>query len=64
VSTTVESSFLATVTPSSRKDGLPFMPITRCSEKTTSSAVTGLPSENTRPVAIVRVSVLASGDSS
>src|SRR5918997_2977860 len=54
VSTTVESSFLATVTPSSRNDGLPFTPITRCSEKTTSSAVTGLPSEDTHPADRVR----------
>ena len=63
VSTTVVSSFLATVTPSSRKDGLPFIPMRRCREKTTSSALIGVPSENTRPWASVKVSVFASGES-
>lgn len=41
VSLIVESPSLATSTPSSRNDGVPFMSRTRVSEKTTSSAVTG-----------------------
>jgi len=63
VRTTVLASFFATVTPSSRNDGLPFIPIRRCRENTTSSAVIGEPSENTRPWASGRVSVFASGES-
>ena len=58
----VEASTLVTVTPASRKDGLPFRPATRFSEKTTSSAVTGLPSENVAPWRSLRVSVLPSGE--
>lgn len=49
VSVIVVSSVLATSTPSSRKDGVPFMSRTRVSENTTSSAVSGEPSANVAP---------------
>jgi hypothetical protein len=47
VRVTVVSSTFATVTPSIRKLGLPLTWATRFSEKTTSSAVIGVPSEKT-----------------
>jgi hypothetical protein len=64
VSVTVLSSTFATVTPSSRNDGLPAMPCTRWSEKTMSSAVTGEPSEKVWVPVIVRVSTVLSAFSS
>src|SRR5882757_3605240 len=61
-SVTVEASVLVTVTPSSRNDGLPLSAMTRCSENTTSSAVTALPSANVAPDRRCKVSVLPSAD--
>ena len=61
---TVLASVLATCTPSSRNDGLPLRSRTRFSEKTTSSAVTGEPSEKVAPCLSFSVSFLPSGDCS
>src|SRR5215469_13254849 len=62
VSTTVDGSGAVTVTPSSRKDGLPWMLISRLNEKRTSADVSGVPSENLTSFRSVNVYVLASAD--
>ncbi|OIQ72484.1 hypothetical protein GALL_458880 [mine drainage metagenome] len=59
----VVSFTFVTVTPSSRKEGLPFRPCTRFKENTMSSAVTGVPSEKVCLPVRVSVSSLLSADS-
>lgn len=60
-SVTVLSSTLVTVIPVIRKLALEsVIPATRSRENTTSSAVTGVPSENVRPSWIVKVNSVAS----
>ena len=60
VSTTVVSSFASAVTPSNRKEGLPFSSRIRLSEKATSVAVSGVPSEKTASSRSVNVYSVAS----
>ena len=60
--TTVYEPRLETVTPASRKDGLPFRLISRRKEKTTSFAVSRVPSEKRTSLRRVNVYVRAPFD--
>ena len=60
VSTTVVSSFASAVTPFHQERALPFSSRTRLSEKATSVAVSGVPSENTASSRSVNVYWVAS----
>src|SRR5215472_8867356 len=60
--TTVELSGALTVTPSSRKDGLPLMLISRLKENATSADVSGVPSLNLMSLRSLNVYVVASDE--